>query len=234
VAEAVGPFEDLFLQLAAHGPKLLFALAVLETCFVTGLVVPSGVATSLATILALEGRADFIPMVIAAGTGGFLGDSIGFWVGRRWGRWLFRDGSRWSRLLGARRREIDDLFRRHPIYSVSGARLVSFVRTLMPSAAGMSGMSYGRFLPYEVAGLVGWLLLYVTIGLAGRQGWKTAADVVGVGGATLFVVASVVALTLTRRQRAAARAGRLPGTAPESDPHGTSTPDSTGREEGAC
>lgn len=230
----MGPFDDLFVQLAEHGPKMLFALAVLETCFVTGLVVPSGVATSLATILALEGRAEFVPMVIAAGTGGFIGDSVGFWVGRRWGTWLFRDGSRWARLVGAHRREMDDVFRGHPIYSVTGARLVSFVRTLMPSAAGMSGMSYRRFLPYELAGLVGWLLLYVTIGLAGRQGWRTAADVVGVGGAALFVLASFVALSLTRRRRAAARAARRPRTTSESDPGGASGAASPGDAEGPC
>ena len=202
----MGPFEDLFVQLAQHGPQLLFLLAVLETCFVTGLVVPSGVATSLATILAMEGRADLLPMVVAAGTGGFVGDSIGFWIGRRWGRWIFRDGSRWARLAGSGGREIDALFRRHPIYSVTGARLVSFVRTLMPSAAGLSGMPYRRFLPYEVVGLLGWLVIYVTIGLAGRQGWKTAADIVGVLGASLFGVTLVVVIAVTRRRRAAARA----------------------------
>lgn len=202
----MSPFEDLFVLLAAHGPKLLFALAVLETCFVTVLVVPSGLAMSVATILAMEGRVEFVPMVIAAGTGGFIGDSVGFWVGRRWGAWVFREGSRWSRLIGPRRREIDDLFGSHPVYSVTGARLVSFVRTLMPTAAGMSGMTWRRFLPYELVGLAGWLLLYVSIGLAGRQGWRTAAQVVGVGGATLLVAASLGALALTRRRRAAGRA----------------------------
>ena len=40
--------------ITVHGPWLLFLLAILETSFVTGLVVPSGVATSLATVVALE------------------------------------------------------------------------------------------------------------------------------------------------------------------------------------
>jgi membrane protein DedA with SNARE-associated domain len=230
----MGPFQDLFVQLAEHGPVLLFALAVLETCFVTGLVVPSGVATSVATILAMEGRLEFVPVVMAAGVGGFVGDSVGFWVGRRWGGWVFREGSYWSRAVGARGREMDALFRRHPIYSVTGARLVSFVRTLMPTAAGMSGMTYRRFLRYEVAGLAGWLLLYVTIGLAGRQGWRTATDVVGFGGAALFVMASVIALAVTRRRRSRARArgiaaGEWTGPAGSVGPAG-----SPGEEEESC
>lgn len=232
----MGPFDDLFVLLAAYGPGLLFALAVLETCFVTGLVVPSGVATSVATILAMEGRLELVPVVMAAGAGGLIGDSVGFWVGRRWGAWLFREGSYWSRLVGgARRREADDFFRRHPIYSVTGARLVSFVRTLMPTAAGMSGMTYRRFLSYEVVGLAGWLVLYVSIGLAGRQGWKTATDVVGVGGAALFVAASAVALAVTRRRRAGVRAAARPG----EHPRGTGSAEPTGapptaQEEKSC
>ena len=69
--------------LPEYGPWLLFVLAVLETCFVTGLVVPSGVATSVATVLALEGHLTLVPVLLAAGAGGAVGDSLGFWVARR-------------------------------------------------------------------------------------------------------------------------------------------------------
>ena len=62
----------LLAQLPAWGPPFLFALATLETCFVTGLVVPSGVATSLATVLALQGSVELVPMLIAAFAGGAL------------------------------------------------------------------------------------------------------------------------------------------------------------------
>lgn len=184
-----------------HGPWLLLLLAILETCFVTGLVVPSGLATSAATILVLEGTMTFEPVVAAAVTGGFLGDTIGFWIGRVWGERVLHQDSRWSRLLGERRRELDDLFSRHPVYSVTTARLISFVRTVMPMAAGMSGMSYRRYVPYEIVGLVGWVAIYVAIGFAGREGWQIATQVVGVGGAVAFAVGTVIALYVARRRR---------------------------------
>ena len=85
--------NQLLELLVAYGPALLFTLAVLETSFVTGLFVPSGVATSLATVLALQGRVELVPMIVAATAGGAVGDSIGFWVGRRAGeRALLGDG----------------------------------------------------------------------------------------------------------------------------------------------
>ena len=70
--------NQLLELLVAYGPALLFTLAVLETSFVTGLFVPSGVATSLATVLALQGRVELVPMIVAATVGGAVGDSIGF------------------------------------------------------------------------------------------------------------------------------------------------------------
>ncbi|NNF12700.1 MAG: DedA family protein [Gemmatimonadetes bacterium] len=190
----------LFDQLAVHGPWLLFAMAVLETCFVTGLVVPSGVATSVSTILALEAGTPLAPFIVAAACGGFVGDSVGYWIGRRSGEHVLRDGGRWRRLLGDRGYAVQDLFGRHPFYSVTVARLISFVRTVMPMAAGMSGISYHRYLTYEIIGVLGWTAIYVSIGFAGREGWEVASQIFGVGGAVAFVAVAAVALWVVRRR----------------------------------
>lgn len=194
----------LFDQLAAHGPWLLFVLAVLETCFVTGLMVPSGVATSVATIVALESATPLAPFVAAAACGGFVGDSIGYWIGRRSGEHLLRDGGRWRRLLGGRWDTVQDLFGRHPLYSVTVARLISFVRTVMPMAAGMSGISYHRYLGYEVFGVLGWTAIYVSIGFGGREGWEAASQAFGLGGAMAFLIGGgAIVWILRRRARSA-------------------------------
>lgn len=186
--------------LPVHGPWLLFTLAVLETCFVTGLAVPSGLATSAATAFALEGRLELAPMLLAAAAGGAVGDSVGFWIGRGWGDVVLHGEGRWSRLLGEKRRRIDELFERHPLYSVTGARLVSFVRTVMPLAAGTSGLAYRRYLPYELAGLVGWVALYAAIGLVAGESWQVATRIVGVGGTLVFIAVGLVVWWSWRRR----------------------------------
>ena len=205
---------QLIQWLLAYGPWLLFALAVLETSFVTGLVVPSGVATSAATVLALQGQVALAPFVAAALAGGAVGDSVGFFVGRAWGARVLRGDGAWARLV-RRHEEVMRFFGRHPVYSVPVARLVSFVRTLMPMAAGMSGLSYRRYLPFELVGLVGWALLYVTIGFAARESWLLATRLVGWGGTVIFVAIALVALRLVRRRRPAAREAEDRQTAPE-------------------
>jgi len=183
------PFLTEFLQLVeAHGAWMLFALAVAETCFLTGLVVPSGVATSLATILALEGHLSIHLVALAAFGGGWVGDSIGFWIGRRGGDWLAEGQGRVAVLFRRRRGAADRIFARHPLVSVSLARLLSFVRTLMPMAAGMSRLSYRQFLPYQALGVGAWTILYMSVGYLAGESWELASRVLGAGGAVAFLV----------------------------------------------
>lgn len=198
------PLTPRLLELLpVYGPWLLFVLAILETSFVTGLVVPSGLATSVGTILALEGTLALPPVVVAALAGGAVGDSLGFWIGRAAGTRILVGEGHAARLLAGRHAEMSRFFGRHPIYSVTLARLVSFVRTVMPMAAGMSGIAYPRYLGFEVVGLVGWAALYVLIGVLAGESWRLATRIVGVGGTVAFCVGGLALWWVLRR-----RAGR--------------------------
>ena len=153
------PVPQLLDLIAVHGPWLLFLLAILETCFVTGLVVPSGLATSLATAVALEEGVTLLPVAAAATIGGSIGDSLGFWIGRK-GRERWVEGSaRWAGRVREIHAEASRIFGGHPFPSVTVARLISFVRTVMPMVAGMSPLPYPRYLSYELVGVVLWCAL---------------------------------------------------------------------------
>lgn len=196
------PFTDTAFELVAtHGPWVLFLMAVAETCFVTGLAVPSGVATSVATVLALQGHGSPVLVLLAAACGGAAGDSLGFWVGRR-GAERLGQGRGWaSRLHRRHAARAAPFFRRHPLYSVTVARLVSFVRTLMPMAAGMTPMRYRTFLVFEIPGVVAWAAMYAVIGVLARQSWARVTSMVGIGWTVVFVVAGVGLWMRTRRRR---------------------------------
>lgn len=210
---------DLASLLAALGPWLILVMAVAETAFITGLVVPAGVATALGAFLAAEGALGLWGVAGAAAAGAVLGDGAGFWLGRRYGRRLL-DGDGALRNL-ARRHEprAARLFGRHPLYAVSFARLVSFVRTLMPWMAGMSGIRYPRFLAYDLLGVGGWAAMYVGAGFLAGRSWRWVSGVLGTGWTVLFLAVGL-GLWLRARRRtlrdpAAARVAPPPaGTAP--------------------
>lgn len=192
--------------LAEHGEWVLFVMAVAETSFVTGLVVPTGVATSVATVLALQGYLSMPGVFLAAVAGGALGDSVGFWVGRAGGGRLGR-GSGWvARVLGRYREATGPFLGRSTFYAVTVARLVSFVRTVMPMAVGMSPLAYRTYLPYDLLGVTAWALMYMAVGLVARQSWRVATAYVGVGWTVVFATIGVVLWVRARR-----RGGRAAG-----------------------
>jgi undecaprenyl-diphosphatase len=192
----------VFEQLGLYGPWLILVMTAAETSFITGLVVPAGFATSAATIMAVEGTLSLEAVVIAALAGGFIGDTIGFWIGSVFGERILTGDGRWSRAVRARTVETDEMLGRHPLVSVTVARLISFVRTVMPLMAGMSGMRYRYFLPYELVGLVLWAAIYVSIGLAGREGWELATGVFGAAGTLAFLAGTALFVVVLRRRRA--------------------------------
>ena len=192
-----------FLALVeVHGEWMLFLLAIAETCFVTGLVVPSGVATSLATVLATEGHLSLPLVALAALGGGWVGDSLGFWIGRAGGDKLAHGSGRFALIYRRRREDAHRIFGAHPLVSVTLARLVSFVRTIMPMAAGMSRIGYGRFLVFEAVGLLGWLVLYMALGLLAGESWEQLSRILGGAGTVLFTVAALLLWRVARRARA--------------------------------
>jgi membrane-associated protein len=193
------PSPDLLLVM---GPGLLFVMALAETSVPAGLLVPAGVALALGAFLAWDGYLPVPAVLVASGTGALAGDSLGFWLGRRGGGRLVRVGGPVGRLIRRYEASTGRLYRKHPLTAVSLARTVSFVRTLMPATAGMSGMSYPRFLAFDVVGVVAWLALYVVVGILAGESWRLVSGVLGTGWAVLFLLAGLGAFVLHHRRQA--------------------------------
>lgn len=203
---------DVLELISEHGEWILFVLALAETSFVTGLVVPSGLATSAATVLALEGEMAMSVVAAAAVAGGWTGDTIGYWIGR-FGKRRFEQGrGPWFRRLRGPEAEASRFLGRHPVFSVTVARLVSFVRTLMPMAAGVSGLRYPRYLVYEIPGVFAWAAMYMGIGILAGESWDAVTRLVGLGWAVVFLVVGVILwVGRRRRRRVRRRTPRRPG-----------------------
>lgn len=204
----MNPFVSTFLGLVpVYGPWLIFSLAALETCFVTGIVVPSGMVTSLGAVLVFDGTMELRSVAVAAVAGGALGDSLGFWVGRLAGDRLLTGEGRIA-ALARRRPRLRRLVGRHPAYSVTAARCLAFVRTFMPMAAGMSSLRYRRFLPYDLLGVVLWAGIYLGIGALAGESWRRVVHVLDVGGAISLVLVALGVWALIRRAVRSGGAGR--------------------------
>ncbi len=198
--------------LVRFGPALLAVMAFLETAFLTGFFVPAGVALLIASFLASEGTMALPVVVTWAVAGAFAGDSTGFWIGRRVGEAPMEEAGWFRRLVATIDPRRLAVLRRTPAYSVSLARVIAFVRTLMPISAGRSDLTYLRFLGYDAVGIVLWAISYVTVGYLAGESWRLVSRLVGGFWAALFVVVVVIGtLGSYRARRRAHRAAEAAG-----------------------
>lgn len=188
------------------GPAALFALAVLETSFVTGLVIPSGTAAAFAAAVSRDDPATLGTITVAMVAGGWVGDTVGYWIGR-WSGPRLNDSPGWAgRLVRRHQATAGRFLGRHPLYSVTVARVVSFVRTLMPLSAGMSGMKAPAYFTFELPGLLLWAALYLGIGILAGESWQLVSSLVGAGWLALFAVVGAVLWARSKKARRRRRA----------------------------
>jgi len=202
---------DSFLQefaetLLVAGPAYSFLFAFLETVWLTGVVIPTGPVVIFSTALASEAGSPIWPIWVAMVVGGGLGDSIHFWIGHRAGDRTIEVRGPLGRSIARNEPRARAMFERHPSVAVSMARLISFVRTLTPRIAGMTDLSYRRFLLFDALGLLGWSLLYVGIGVFAGESWQRVSSGVGLGLTLLFLSVGALAWKRVRTRRGARQA----------------------------
>lgn len=179
----VGPF------FSTYGYALILAATLLESSAFVGVVVPGDVILAMGGVYAARGELS-LPWVIALGALGTMGgESIGYWLGHRYGEALIR------RLPFADRAQdkIDrarEAFERHDSKVLLVGRFASGLRVIVPFTAGMSQTSYRRFMAFVVptatvwaigVGLLGYLLgenVELIDTILSRFGWGMLAVVI--------------------------------------------------------
>jgi membrane-associated protein len=134
---------------------LLLFIAFAEAAFFLGFVLPGETALVLGGALSATGVfpiAAFLPAAVVAAV---AGDSLGYEIGRRYGKRI--KVSRLGHRIGARRwASAEDFFARHGGKAVFLGRAQALLRAMVPLLAGMSGLAYRTFLPWNALGGTLW------------------------------------------------------------------------------
>jgi membrane protein DedA with SNARE-associated domain len=131
----------------------LAPFAVLFLCGV-GLPLPEEVTLLASGLLLHQGKVEFVPMVVVCSLAILLGDSVPYWLGRRYGMNALR--IRWVRRIihPERFARLEKRFQRHGNWAVFACRFFAGVRIPGYFLAGTLRMGYGRFLLLDTLGVM--------------------------------------------------------------------------------
>ena len=149
-----------------------FMVAFGEALLIIGLIVPSTVVlVGLGTLIGL-GKMAFIPVFAATVAGAIAGDALSFWAGVHWKErirtfWPFSQ-------YGALMVQGEQFVARHGGKSIFIVRFVPGVKAVVPTIAGMMGMTTTRFAVVNVGSAFVWAGVHLLPAMALGRGVQVA------------------------------------------------------------
>lgn len=147
---------------------IMFTTLLLENGLLPASFLPGDSLLLLAGAMIAKGVMEFIPTLVIL----TLAASLGCWLSYLQGRWLgnTRLVKSWLMHLPAQyHQRAWNLFHRHGLMALLVGRFLAFVRTILPTMAGISGLRNGRFQLFNWLSGILWVGILVTLGYAISQ-----------------------------------------------------------------
>ena len=178
-----------------------------EDALFVGFVLPGETLAILGGATASLGHTHVSAVVAVVVLAAVVGDSVGYEVGRIAGPRLLTLPL--LRRHASRLQEAQEVVRRRGGPAIFLGRWTAFFRAVTPALAGMSGMPYRTFLPWNAVGGLAWGAAAVTAGYLAGVSYQRVEKWLGAGAAGVVVAVAVVALVVwqVRKRRRGRGAG---------------------------
>ncbi len=173
----------------AFGYIGVFTAIFAESGFLLGFFLPGDSLLFTVGLLASTGVFNIWALIIGCGLAAIIGDSFGYYIGKRLGPSLFtKDDSyifKKTYLV-----QTQEFYKKYGKKTIILARFVPIIRTFAPIIAGVGNMQYSAFVSYNVLGGIGWTSIFLLIGfLLG----KTAP---GIEHYMSFIIIGIIAVSV--------------------------------------
>lgn len=196
------------------GYAILSTIVFAETGLLIGFFLPGDSLLFAAGFLASQNVFNLMLLWVLLSSAGIVGDAVNYYFGRRAGDYVYERGKLWlvkhEHLIQAK-----NFYEKYGPSAIVLARFVPIVRTFVPFVAGVGRMSYAKFVVYNVAGGILWVLSMTTAGYFLGQFTLVQQHFEKV--VILIVVLSVLPILVEwqRHRRAARSQGSAPNAAVE-------------------
>ena len=198
-------------HLSDWGYYVIFVMAFLETSAFVGLLVPGETVIVVGGFFAGVGILNLGINIGVGSAGAVLGDTVGYFLGYRYGESFFRTYGRYFLFKAQYLDDAREYFVRHGGKTVFLGRFMAWLRAFAPVAAGMSRMPYHRFLFANVTGGVVWVSTFTLLGYFVGDNWEMIEKYMGRAGIIASVAGILVLSASLRALRRHRRAAKPPG-----------------------
>jgi len=176
----------------------LFSIAA-ETTIGVGVIVPGDTVVFVAGT-AVTALWDFAILYVFVLVGSFCGESLGFWLGRKFGGPIRRSAI--GRRIGERNWEMADVFvETRGGLAIAVSRFLPVLHSLVPVVTGMTRLRYRVFIAWTMAACSIWAAVYLGIGFALHRTYDLWLGRLKFGGALFAVLVLVVAVAISLVKR---------------------------------
>lgn len=184
---------DILLPHLTHwGYSIIVLMTFLETSAFLGLLVPGESVVVIAGLLASRGILELGDVIWTATLGAIMGDTVGYFIGHRFGEGFFLKYGRYFFFKREYLIEAQRFFGKHGGKTVFLGRFMSWLRSFAPVVAGISRMPYPKFLLFNVAGGAAWTAIFSLLGFFVGNSWGIIKVYLGRVGIFAFMSGVVI------------------------------------------
>jgi membrane-associated protein len=180
---------DVTQIVQAGGLLLIAAIIFGESGMFIGFFFPGDTLLLSAGIFAGQGKLSLAAIFVVVSLAAIAGDNVGYHIGKRYGRRLFRkpDGLVFRQEYVQR---AEKFYEKYGSKTMLFAHFVPVVRTFAPAVAGVAHMNYKQFVIFDAIGDTAWAIIVTLIG------YWFGTKIPNIDHYILFAVAAVMIITL--------------------------------------
>lgn len=148
---------------------------------IQGIGVPTGVSVLVMAsgAFAFAGEFSIFVLFLEVWLLTSLGDSVGYWTWRQFGRFILKTFPRLQKYLDPKLQKTDIFFRKHGKFAVIVTRFpLSALGSLVNATAGITKYQYLHFVLTAMIGEFMWVAFYLGVGYWFGDAWETISDLI--------------------------------------------------------